>query len=70
MVMVVYKREHIDGYNNIHAILLFSMYVDSVKDIYNLSHYYDSTGSMKFKSLYRIGCGRKWYLMSTVSHSV
>ena len=34
MVTVIYKREHIDDYNNIHDILLLSlfMYVDSIDD--------------------------------------
>ena len=31
MVAVVYEREHLDDYNNIHIMSLF-MYVDSVDD--------------------------------------
>ena len=31
MVTLVYKRKHLDGYNNIHDMLLF-MYVDAIGD--------------------------------------
>ena len=33
MVTVAYKREHLDGYNDIHDTLLF-MYIDSMDSRY------------------------------------